>query len=446
MSEQRISNESAIFSLWLNWTVAVGALAMPEFLGMFLPKIWLPLITFGIMALLAMYRNSGKKYEAMSCDLVQSICMKTLGYSAVIMLIIAIAYARGFVSIFYPEDVLNLYIPYLTILILGPVASLLCGIALLRGDSMEVCRMCIIRNGNASERGFLGKIFLQESRFQVRLLMILSVALSVLSWSYYALFYVNVNINGTDAFIYNWIPVIFYALSMVYLGLRYFSLWGYYYNHMEMNPHGNEPGSTMRYIILNGDNVFLARNEGYYDVPDNNRFDTPAMLRLSFSKSVTKEHAKEVFSDISDIPQDDYMMRFMYKSTDVSGMNNIYHFICCLENPEVMEHSRYQGKWYSLSQLQRLLYNHELAPMLATEIHRLYTITMAWKTYDSDGRRLYKIKNYRPNFRLNGICDWDVDFNNSHWLEVARLNEDKPFYRFRKLFQRRQKTSEGYNA
>ena len=140
------------------------------------------------------------------------------------------------------------------------------------------------------------------------------------------------------------------------------------------------------------------------------------------------------------------MMRFMYKSTDVSGMNNIYHFICCLENPEVMEHSRYQGKWYSLSQLQRLLYNHELAPMLATEIHRLYTITMAWKTYDSDGRRLYKIKNYRPNFRLNGICDWDVDFNNSHWLEVARLNEDKPFYRFRKLFQRRQKTSEGYNA
>ena len=82
--------------------------------------------------------------------------------------------------------------------------------------------MCIIRHGNASERGFLGQIFRQESQFQVRLLLILSVAVSVLSWSYYSLFYVNVNINGTDAFIYNWVPVIFYSLSIVYLGLRLF--------------------------------------------------------------------------------------------------------------------------------------------------------------------------------------------------------------------------------
>ena len=78
----------------------------------------------------------------------------------------------------------------------------------------------------------------------MRLLLILSVAVSVLSWSYYSLFYVNVNINGTDAFIYNWVPVIFYSLSIVYLGLRYFSLWGYYYNHLEMNPRGSEPCAT----------------------------------------------------------------------------------------------------------------------------------------------------------------------------------------------------------
>lgn len=447
MSEQQhISNESAIFSLWLNWAIAVGMLAMPEFIGLFIPKTWLPLVTLGLMVLLLIYRISGKKYEAMSCDLVQSICLRALGYSAIIMLVIAIAYARGFVSIFYTEDVINLHIPYLTILILGPVASVLCGVAILKGDSSEVCRMCIIRYGNSSERGFLGKIFRQESNFQVRLLLILSVALSVLSWSYYALFYVNVNINGTDAFIYNWVPVIFYALSIVYLGLRYFSLWGYYYNHMEMNPRGSEPGSTMRYIIICGDNVFLTRNEGFYDVPDNNRFDTPASLRVSFADAVSKERAREVFGSISGISESDYDMRFMYKSSDVSGNNNIYHFICCLENRDVIRSSRYEGKWCSLSQLQRLLYNRELAPMLATEIHRLYTITMAWKTYDCEGRRLYKIKNYRPNFRLNGICEWDVDFNNSRWLEVARLNEDKPFYRFRKLFQRRQKQSEGYNA
>lgn len=73
--------------------------------------------------------------------------------------------------------------------------------------------------------------------------------------------------------------------------------------------------------------------------------------------------------------------------------------------------------------------------MLASEIHRLHTITMAWKTYDAEGRRLYKVKNYHPIFRLDGICDWDVDFNSPKWLDVARLNEDKRFFRLRKLWR-----------
>lgn len=447
MTDHHISNESAIFSLWLNWAVAVGALAMPEFLALFIPKIWLPILTLALVGILVIYRKSGKKYESMSCELVQSICVRTLAYSAVIMLVIAVIYAKGFISIFYPEDVINLHIPYLTVLILGPVATLMCAIEVIRGYNSEVCRTCVIRYGEASERGFMGRIFRQESHFQVRFLLILSAVLSVITWTYYALVYINVNINGTDAFVFAWVPIIFYVMSIIYLGLRYFSLWGYYYNHIELSPRGSEPISTMRYIILCGDHVFLSRNEGYYDIPDSNLFDTPAAIKLSFMSNVPKGRAKEVFGNISDIDESSYSMRFMFRSTDVLGTSNIYHYVCCLENREVMNTSRYEGKWYSLSQLQRLLFNHELSPMLSTEIHRIYTITMAWKTYDSDGRRLYKIKNYRPNFRLNGICDWDVDFNNPHWLEVARFNEDKPFFRLRKLFQRnRHKTTEEYNA
>ena len=129
----------------------------------------------------------------------------------------------------------------------------------------------------------------------------------------------------------------------------------------------------------------------------------------------------------------------MYKSTDMSGQANVFHFICCLPAKETINSTSVRGQWFTLSQLQRLLYNHELTKMLASEIHRLYTVTMAWKTYDADGNRLYRIKNYRPTFRLKGICDWDVDFNDSQWLEVARFNEDKPLFHLRKLFHRRQR-------
>ena len=119
MSQQHITNESAIFSLWLNWAVAVGALAIPEFVGLFVPKIWIPLITLGVMFMLILYRHTGGKFNASSCDLIQVICIRTLGISAVIMLIIAVIYARGYISAFYSEDVINTDIPFLAILIEG---------------------------------------------------------------------------------------------------------------------------------------------------------------------------------------------------------------------------------------------------------------------------------------------------------------------------------------
>lgn len=148
------------------------------------------------------------------------------------------------------------------------------------------------------------------------------------------------------------------------------------------------------------------------------------------------KQARDHFVEISDISPDDFSFRFMYYNDDSSGICNFYHYICCANSKEVVEKSQLPGRWYSMSQLQRLLYNHELSPMLASEIHRLYMVTMAWKTYDADGRRLYKIKNYRPMFRLNGICDWDVDFNNPLWLEVSSFNQDKPFYSIRRLWRK----------
>ena len=115
---------------------------------------------------------------------------------------------------------------------------------------------------------------------------------------------------------------------------------------------------------------------------------------------------------------------------------NTFHYICCPNSSDVLEESGFKGKWYNQSQIERMLHNRELTPMLAAEIHRLYTVTMAWKTYDADGNRLYKVKNYHPLFRLNGICDWDVDFNSPLWLEVSRFNEDKPLFRFRRMLRR----------
>lgn len=432
---QHITNERAIFTLWLNWTIAVGALALPEFMAIFVPRSWIPLVTITVMILLIIYRNTGAKFRASSCDLIQSICVRTLCISAIIMVIIGILYARHFISFLYPDEQINAHIPYLTILILGPVATVICIVALLRGNSESVCRECIIRYGSASERGFLGKIFSQESYYQLRSLLIISLILSVVSWAYYALFYVNVNINEIDRFMFNWVPSIFFILTTVFFGMRYFTLWSYYYNYMELNPRVRTDGTSVRYLLLCDDNIFLSRMEDFHDTPDGNKYDTPLEVDLAHIDKLDMEEAEEHLCNLSGLKAGDFTLRFMYKSTDLSGLSDMLHYICTLPSKETVEETSLKGKWFTLSQLQRLLYNHDLTPMLATEIHRLYTITMAWKTYDIEGRRLYKIKNYHPAFRLKGISEWEVDFNNPRWLDVARFNEDKPLFKIRNLFR-----------
>lgn len=74
--------------------------------------------------------------------------------------------------------------------------------------------------------------------------------------------------------------------------------------------------------------------------------------------------------------------------------------------------------------------------MMFIEFNRLFKVAMAWKAYDINGCRKYRVKNYKPMFRLHGIIDWDVDFNNPRWLEVAHNNEDHFLFRFKRLWSR----------
>ena len=90
----------------------------------------------------------------------------------------------------------------------------------------------------------------------------------------------------------------------------------------------------------------------------------------------------------------------------------------------------------SFDDIQRLLMVDRLSPYITNELYRIHNITMAWKTYDRRGRRLYPIRHYKPTFRLRDLKDWDVDYNDIVWLRVAGNNEDKPLYHVRRFINR----------
>lgn len=435
--ERNISNETAIFNLWLNWIVAFGALCIPNIVSVYTPAIVVPVITFILAGLLALYNNSSLRSRSAVCPLIPAIAIRSLTMSGFIMVLILISYTRGIVDHFFESELLNRQIPFLTVLIISPVTLFNALLAHMRGDRYHTCRECMAILGTTAERGFIGSLFSQESRYQRYFLIAVSAVLSLVSWGYYATFYINVNINVPDKFFLGWVPVILYLISVVYLATRYFTIWAYYYQTVEQDQHTLNATTSIRFIIVSGDNVFLSRHDEFSDIPGISGFDTPAVLTLNYRHEFTNERARTIFTDISQIPADDFDLRFMYYSEDSTGSHNIFHYICSLHDPSLATgHSLFNGRWYNLSELERLLHNRELNPMMAAEIHRLYTVAMAWKTYDITGRRLYKVKNYRPVFRIKGIMDWDVDFNSPRWLRVAHFNEDKPLFHLRRFLNR----------
>lgn len=435
--ERNITHETAIFNLWLNWIVAFGALVVPNIISVYAPAIVVPLVTFALAALLSLFNNSSLRSRSAVCPLVPTIAMRALFISGWIMVFILISYSRGIVDHFFESELLNRQIPFLTILIISPVTLANALWSQIRGTRYDACRKCRMALGTLTERGFIGQLLSQESRYQRYFFIAIASVLSIISWGYYLTFYINVNINVPDKFFLGWVPVILYFISVIYLATRYFTVWAYYYQTIETDERHGGSSTAVRYLVLCGDSIFLSRNDDFCDIPDASKFDTPALLAFGYHSEIDTATARRYFHEMTRIPDDEFDLRFMYYSQDGTGSHNMFHYICCLRDRESTSASPVvKGEWYNLSQLERLLHNRELSPMLAAEIHRLYTVTMAWKTYDADGRRLYKVKNYRPIFRLKGILGWDVDFNSPVWLRVAQFNEDKPFFHLRRLLHR----------
>ncbi|MDE7443666.1 MAG: hypothetical protein K2M65_05855 [Muribaculaceae bacterium] len=334
----------------------------------------------------------------------------------------------------------NKEIPFISILITAPVTFVVALVVKLSGKSRSFCSDCQFRRGDVNERGFLGKLFKRESDYQLKMLIYLSAFLALATWLYYYLLYINVNINTPDRFVFRWVPMCIYALSIAYLGVRYVSLWGYYRKVIEDNyeRHGNS--TLLRFLIMCGDHIFLQdpdadNSNAAVGSVDDLKIDTPARMYVHAHREMSNHEARNYFTQLSGLT-DDFKVRFMYNSPNFHADCNIFHYACFIDEYEQVEQSSLKGEWFTLDQIQRLSTSDRVSGLLTAEIMRMYKVCMAWKTYDRDGRRLYKIKHYKPTFRLRDFPKWDVDIDDPHWLFVATNNEDSPFFHVKRLWRK----------
>ena len=190
--------------------------------------------------------------------------------------------------------------------------------------------------------------------------------------------------------------------------------------------------TLVRYLILDGDRLFMqADPEGLYDTPVQE-------IVMPGQPKVSNEVATRMFAEKSGTR--DFSLRYLFTVGGFASAGDIKLYAVFFNEESkgatTFSENYPQAEGMTNDRVDRIIHHREIAPMLLNEIYRIHTITMAWKTYDSNGMRLYPIKNYRPTFRLRDLHEWSVDYDDTSWLDVARNNQDKPFFRLRRLWNR----------
>ncbi|MCM1401836.1 MAG: hypothetical protein NC189_07450 [Bacteroides sp.] len=436
--EQRLNNGKGIFLLWLNWLLGSGMITLLALLSIWVRPLYMPFVAYGfqLFAFTLIRHNRTKRLPV--CYVFPFVVSRVMFWSGTVMLIINLLFSRWLVDKVFDPTTINPEIPFICTLIVWPITALTCAWAYTHRQSLSFCRDCRMRSGTAAERGFLGMIFTREGYYQIRMGLLISLGVSIVAWSYYALTYVNSHLSVPDKFVFFWSEAMLWLAAAIYLGARYLGIWGYYCQDVEGSVARHGRSTQMRYILVADNLICLRPPQTAADVliPGVNNYDTPASVFHSYHNTVSMTQAERFFTNLTSLSN--VKLRFFYANISGNADCNIFHYFGFLTPEQKARYSELhpEYEWVTFRDVVKMLNSQELNPLMSAELIRLYKITMAWKTYTKNGMRRYKIKHYRPTFRLEDLVNWTVDYNDAAWLYVADNNQDVPFYHLRRLWRK----------
>lgn len=419
----KVNFKKVLHQLFYTWCVCRGSLVALIVIGSFMPCMWLPFVGLGLMIPVIAYANYNLSRGNFNCSLETQYTVYSLFFSSLIMIVIDILNTKWFhwgiaADMHDPQ-------PFISTLIVYPVSFFFFFIACLVHGHVRRCTNCREQHTFSTKMTVECNVFTRESMQQIHMHAIMSGLLSLVTWCYYAFLYINVNINTPDTFFFFIVPGIVLFLSMTYYALRYSNM--HFEASISPQHFDHEDMAKLRFIIVGNDKILL--QEVVKEKNGLGIWDTPGILEIPYSQDVTEEEAKSLFINMAGI--DNFDMRYLFSISTSKTMT--YHYAIFLSAEDSIP--GLEGKWFNLYEIDMMMKSGLIARAFAFEMHRIFTITMAWKTYDRNGKRLYPIKNYRPTFRLNDFKDWNVDYSDLHWLSVSQNNEDRPFFRLRRFWR-----------
>ena len=418
--------EYVLRGLWLNWAAAFGAITLPLLMGLFVPRIWLPFICLIAGYFISAKMRSDISSGISSCSILMRVAARVLLLSAAAMFVVVILCTDWLVPTVIHLDLYNSEIPFVTCLVIFPIVALCSSLSLLFGLGTRGARDSQRRNGLYAGDSIVATLYYRDSKYQLTVLLFLSLSLGAVEYWYYFARYINTDLNNPDRFFFNYLPITVYVLSLLFMTARYRSLMAIYTSFEALNP--SHVGSTIVRFLIFRDNDLLLRQL------ESGLWDTPAETVVGRCRAVPEHQAEQLFHDITGI--ENATFRYCYTNDGFARGSNMVHYAVFTVDKDIPASLSENCTFFNAYMLDSALRSNSLSPTLANELYRIHTITMAWKTYDRRGRRLYPVKNYRPTFRFADLSHWKVDYDDASWFDVAANNEDRPFFHTRRLWNR----------
>ena len=219
---QHNAMKRGMFSLWLNWTFPLASVMLIIFIAPYFSKIVTAISCFVVVLVFHGLIRNNRLRESPFCFLIPYIVEISLFWVGSSILFLEIF--GGNIITELSGQPYNHRTPIMPILFFTPIASLVTLWIKIRNYKNTFCTDCVARMGVTTERSLLGKIYSKEAQLQVLLILIISVGLAVVVWYHYFSSYINTDFNRRDKYVFVYLPVCVFFVSLLALGIRYYNI------------------------------------------------------------------------------------------------------------------------------------------------------------------------------------------------------------------------------
>lgn len=424
-----VNYKDVLISTTKSWILCYGMITVLVVSGYWVNALWRPYVGLLLIGIIILFGNHNLRKTSMHCSMVTHYSIYSLFYSGIAMLLLN-ALSTKYVLLHYPTLA---YIgnSYNTAFVVYPIATIMFAVSMLRRGKTKYCQICNTMANVSISESLRRNVLHHEAKFQLRFSFAVSLFLSVEVYVFYFIYfskYDDGHLQSPDIFFLYVIPAAVYIICVIYILVRYASL--EFEIPIKMSHYTSNRSSRIRYMVVWRDQLLL--KDLVEDKAHGAYWDTPADVSIGFHSNLSTHQAFVEFRKLSGL--ENFKLKWLY-CTSLNDQN-VFHYAVFIDDEVEDAKGTMTGEWMMLRDVSILLRKGHIARPFASELHRIFTITMAWKTYDRDGKRLYPIKNYRPTFRLRDFHKWDVDYEDMHLMSIAENNEDKPFFHLRRFWRR----------